>query len=74
MGLIYKPNGEKAIPDREMFSAKMWEKHIEKLMKPSAFEEIMMINELRRSCGVKPDGKDTVKINFRKEIYHGRRS
>lgn len=66
MGIILKPNGEKATPDKEMFTAKMWDKHIEKMMKPSIFEEMMMISELRKSCGVEPDGKDTVKIKFRK--------
>jgi hypothetical protein len=67
MGLIYLPNGEKAFPDKESITAKMWERQAEKLMKPSIFQEMHMISELRRSCGVEPDPNgDDIKVRFRK--------
>lgn len=62
MGLIYKPNGEKATPDNTSLCADLWPKYLVKdILQTSVLEQASRISDLRRSCGVLPD-KDTITI------------
>ena len=66
--MIYKANGEIYNPPgditRKMLSMAQDSLNLKAFARPSKFEEIMKINELRKSCGVEPRGGKTV--TFRK--------